>query len=43
MPRPMLRTTQSQTKTQTNNILSATYNNQQQKQQMDKVNYPRLK
>ena len=32
MPRPMLRTTQSQTKTQTNNILSATYNNQQQKQ-----------
>lgn len=45
MPRPMLRAPQSQTQTQTNNILSATYNNQQQKQQqqqMDKMKLDKL-
>lgn len=45
MPRPMLRTPQTQTQTQTNNILSATYNNQQQKQQqqqMDKMKLDKL-
>lgn len=44
MPRPMLKTP-SQSKNQTNNILSATCNNQQQrqqKQQMDKMKLDRL-
>lgn len=43
MPRPMLRTPQNQT--QTNDILSTTYNNQQnnqKKQQMDKMMLDRL-
>ena len=43
MPRPMLRTPQKQT--QTNDILSTTYNNQQnnqQKQQVDKMMLDRL-
>jgi hypothetical protein len=47
MPRPMLRTPQNltQTQTQTNNILSATNNNQQQnqqQQQMDKMKLDKL-
>lgn len=43
MPRPMLRNPQNQTQTQTNNVLSATFNNQQQKQrQMDKMKLERL-
>lgn len=43
MPRPMLRNPQNQTQTQTNNVLSATFNNQQQKQQqMDKMKLDRL-
>jgi hypothetical protein len=41
MPRPMLRTPQSQTQTQTNNALSATFNNQQQ-QQIDKMKLDKL-
>lgn len=43
MPRPMLRNPQNQTQTQTSNVLSATFNNQQQKQQqMDKMKLDRL-
>lgn len=41
MPRPMLRSPQTQT--QANNVLSATYNNnQQQRQQIDKMKLDRL-
>lgn len=44
MPRPMLRTPQMQTQTQTSSLLSATYNSQQkqQQQQMDKMKMDKL-
>ena len=45
MPRPMLRTPQTQTQTQANNLLSATFNNQQrnqQHQQRDKMKMDRI-
>lgn len=43
MPRPMLRTPQNQTQSNTNNILSATNRNQQQQaQQLDKMKLERL-
>lgn len=44
MPRPMLRKPQSQIQkqTKTNSILSATYNNQQKQQQMDKMKLDKI-